>query len=364
MLIFVSFVFNNMNRTIEISSGTIIRTVLILLLLWFLYMVRDILLLIFLALIIVAAIDPIVDWFQKRKIPRAVTALVIYVVFLSVIGLAISLLIPPITTEIQQLGQSFPQLVEKASTYFNVLREFTVSHNLQENTRQFFANAAERLSQVGAGIFTSTVSVIGGFFSFVVVLTITFYMTMQEKGSKKFFASVLPREHQEYVMGLVDRIEYKMGRWLQGQMFLMLFIFALDYFGLLLIGAPYALVLALVAGLLEIIPYIGPIISAVIAVAISFLHGPVTGLLVLGLFVLVQQLEGYVLTPLIMKRAVGLNPVVVIVALMIGAKLAGVMGIIVAVPVATVLGEIVNDLVKKTEEKADQSRAPVKGRSG
>jgi predicted PurR-regulated permease PerM len=100
---------------------------------------------------------------------------------------------------------------------------------------------------------------------------------------------------------------------------------------------------------LEIVPYVGPIISAVIAVAISFLHGPVTGLLVLGLFVIVQQLEGYVFTPLVMKKAVGLNPVVVILALLIGAKLGGVMGIIVSVPVATVLGEVVNDLVKKPE---------------
>ena len=139
----------------------------------------------------------------------------------------------------------------------------------------------------------------------------------------------------------------------RGRYFLMLIIFLLDYVGLLLIGAPYALVLALVAGILEIVPYIGPVISAVIAVSVSFLHGPLTGLLVLGLFVLVQQLEGYVLTPLVMKKAVGLNPVVVILALMIGAKLGGVMGIIIAVPIAAVAGEIVNDLVKKPE-KIDQ----------
>jgi len=148
-----------------------------------------------------------------------------------------------------------------------------------------------------------------------------------------------------------------MGRWLQGQMFLMLIIFALDYLGLLLIGAPYALVLALIAGILEIIPYIGPIVSAIIAVSISFLHDPVTGLLVLALFVLVQQLEGYVLTPLVMKRAVGLNPVVVILALMIGAKLGGVLGIIIAVPIATAFSEIVNDLTKEKEVDVKSGRS-------
>ena len=138
-----------------------------------------------------------------------------------------------------------------------------------------------------------------------------------------------------------------MGYWLQGQFILMLIVFLIDYIGLLIIGVPYALILALIAGLLEIVPYIGPIISAVLAFAITFLHDPVTGFVVLALFALVQQLEGYVIAPLVMKKAVGLNPVVVILALMIGAKLAGVTGIIIAVPVATAIGEVVNDLTKK-----------------
>lgn len=340
-----------MNRIIDISSGTILRTIFILLLLWFLYLVRDILLLVFLAIIIVSAIDPIVDWFQKRKIPRSLTVIAVYVIFLFILSLTVFLLTPPLTNEIRGLGENVPQLVEKITGYFSSAREYASSHNLQQYVSNFLGSTAERISQTGSSIFSGTVSFIGGIFSFVVVLSIAFYMTVQEKGIKKFFASIVPDEHSKYALGLVDRIQFKMGRWLQGQFFLMFIVFALDYIGLLLIGAPYALVLALIAGILEIVPYIGPIISAVIAVAICFLHGPLTGLLALGVFGLVQQLEGYVLTPLIMKKAVGLNPVVVILALMIGAKLGGVIGIVVSVPVATVLGEVVNDLTKK-EEKA------------
>ncbi len=321
----------------------------ILLLLWFLYLVRDILALVFIAVIIVSAIDPIVDWFQKRKIPRSLTVLVVYILFLSIFVLAISLLVPPLTNEIRGLGESFPDLVEKFSGYFRIVRNYAASHNIEQNVSNFTANIAERISQAGSSVLGGTISFIGGIFEFVVVLSVAFYMSVQEKGIKKFFASLVPDEHREYVTSFVDRIQFKMGRWLQGQMLLMFLVFALDYLGLLAIGAPYALVLALIAGILEIVPYIGPVISAIIAVPISFLHGPLTGLLVLGLFVLVQQLEGYVLTPLVMKKAVGLNPVVVILALMIGAKLGGVMGIIIAVPIATVIGEVVNDLVKKPE---------------
>jgi len=343
-----------MNRTIEISSGTILRTIFILLLLWFLFLFRDIVFLVFISVIIVSAIDPIVDWFQGRKVPRALTVLVVYVLFLSVLGLAIGLLIPPLTSEIRGLGENFPVLAEKFSGYFRIIRDYVTSHNLQQQIANFTGNISEKLSQAGSSLFSGTVSFIGGIFGFVVVLSIAFYMSVQEKGIKKFFASLMPEEHRDYTSGLVDRIQFKMGRWLQGQIFLMFIIFVLDYVGLLLIGAPYALVLALVAGILEIVPYIGPIISAVIAVAISFLHGPLTGFLVLSLFVLVQQLEGYVFTPLVMKKAVGLNPVVVILALLIGAKLGGMMGIIVAVPVATVAGEIVNDLTHAPKEQKQE----------
>ena len=242
-----------MSRTIEISSGTILRTIFILLLLWFLFLVRDIVFLVFISVIIVSAIDPIVDWFQKRKVPRALTVLVVYILFLSVLGTAIGLLVPPLTSEIRGLGENFPALVEKLSGYFRVIRDYAISHNLQQQISNFAGSVAEKLSQTGSSVLGGTISFIGGIFSFVVVLSVAFYMSVQEKGIKKFFASLMPDEHREYVSGLVDRIQFKMGRWLQGQIFLMLVIFILDYVGLLLIGAPYALVLALVAGILEIL---------------------------------------------------------------------------------------------------------------
>ncbi|MFA5926372.1 MAG: AI-2E family transporter [Parcubacteria group bacterium] len=339
-----------MNRTIEISSGTILRTIFILLLLWFLFLVRDVLALVFVAIIIVSAIDPVVDWFQKKNVPRSLTVFFVYVIFLSLFVLAVSLLIPPITAETESLGKSLPKLIEQLSGYFKVVQDFAATHSLEQNINNFFSNAAGRISDAGTNLFSGTISFLGGIFDFIIVLSIAFYMSVQEAGSKKFFKSVFPKDHQEYVAGLVERIQHKMGRWLQGQLLLMLLVFLLDYLGLLAIKAPYALILALIAGILEIIPYVGPIISAIIATLISFLHGPLTGVLVLGLFAAVQQLEGYVLTPLIMKKAVGLNPIIVILALLIGAKLGGVLGVIIAVPLATVIGEVVNDLTTKKEE--------------
>lgn len=342
---------NEMNRSIEISSGTILRTIFIVLLLWFLFLIRDILVLVFLALIIVSAIDPIVDWLQKKKIPRSVTVLVVYILAFTIIGTAISFLVAPLTAEISGLAKNFPSLVEKFSGYFNIARNYAASHNISQQISNFSANFNNQISQIGTNVFSGTISLIGGIFSFVVVLSIAFYMSVQEKGVKKFFASIAPNEHGEYVMELVERIQFKMGRWLLGQVALMVIIFVIDYVGLLIIGAPYALVLAILAGLLEIVPYVGPIVSAVVAASVSFLHGPVTGLLVLGLFAVAQQVEGNVIAPLVMKKAVGLNPVIVILSLMIGAKLGGVLGVIIAVPVATAIGEVVKDLTHTPKEE-------------
>lgn len=336
-----------MDRTIEISSGTIIRAIAILLLLWFLYLVRDIIMLVFLALIIVSAIDPIVNKLQRKKIPRSVTVLVIYAVFLLLIGFSISLLFSPIASEIRGLSESLPILVNKINEYFQGLKNISLNQNFQDGITNSFGNLSENISTVGSNVFSSTISFFGGMFSFLIVLSIAFYLSVQEAGSKKFFASLLGDEHRQYALEFIERVQRKMGRWLQGQIVLMFLVFVIDYLGLLLIGAPYALILAIMAGVLEIVPFVGPIISAIIATAISLLHGPMTGLLVLTLFILVQQLEGYVLAPLVMKKAVGLNPVVVIIALLVGAKLAGVLGIIVSIPIATVIGELVNDLTHK-----------------
>lgn len=344
-----------MNRTIEISSGTILRTILILLLLWFLFLIRDILILVFLALVIVSAIDPIVDWSQKKRIPRSLAVLVIYILAISIIVTAISFLIAPITSEIRGFVENFPSLASKFSGYFQGVQSYAISHNLQQQISNFSGSVTNSFSQIGTNIFSGTISFIGGIFSFLVVLSVAFYMSVEEKGVKKFFASIAPDEHGEYVSGLVDRVQYKMGRWLLGQMALMVIIFVIDYAGLLAIGAPYALVLAIMAGLLEIVPYVGPIISAIVAASVSFLHGPVTGLLVLALFAIAQQLEGYVIAPLVMKKAVGLNPVVVILALLIGAKLGGVMGVIIAVPVATVISEVVKDLMTRSSKDQETS---------
>ncbi|MBL7155340.1 MAG: AI-2E family transporter, partial [Candidatus Portnoybacteria bacterium] len=176
---------------------------------------------------------------------------------------------------------------------------------------------------------------------------ISFYLAVQEKGAKRFLVSLTPNEHQSYLADLIERIESKIGGWLRGQLLLMFIIGCLTYIGLYFLGVKYALTLALVAALLEIIPYIGPILAAIPAVILAFFQSPFLALLVILLYIVIQQLENYIIVPQVMKRAVGLNPVVIIIVMLIGAKLAGLLGIILAVPVTAAAAEFLKDLQKR-----------------
>lgn len=336
-------------KPIDISVGVVLRTILIILGLWFLYMIKDVLALLFLSIVLVSAIEPMVDWMQKKKIPRSVGVLLIYLFLVLLIGVSVYFLIPPIEKQFSDFTQNFSQYSEKTSNSFQGIRDFLDKSHIVFDTQKFFENLGNDISNSSGGIFATTVGVFSGLISTIVVLSLTFYMAAKEDGFGKFIVLVVPENHQRYALSLTERIKDKIGKWMQGQLILMFVVFVLDYIGLLIVGIPYALVLAIFAGLMEIIPYVGPIISAIPGIILGFLISPITGLFVFLVYVVVQQLENHIITPQIMKKAVGLNPIVVILALLVGAKLGGAFGAIVAIPVATAGSIFISDIMNKKE---------------
>jgi predicted PurR-regulated permease PerM len=334
------------NQTVDISIGVILKVILALLGLWVLYLVRDVIALLIVSIIFVSAIEPAVDWLQRKRIPRSASVLGIYAIIIALLGIAISFIIPPIIDQFQALSENYPAYSQKVSDLFGGIQSFINSNHITIDTSQLLGNLGNEVSSFSRNIFSTTLGVFSGIISLIVIFSLTFYMSVEEDGIKKFIVSVTPRKHRDYAKSITDRIKRKIGNWLIGQLFLMLSVFILDYIGLTLVGVPYALILAIFAGILEIIPYIGPIISAIPGVVIGFLISPVTGLLALLVYVLAQQVENHILTPQIMKRAVGLNPITVIVVLLIGAKLGGIMGAILAIPVATTLSLFVKDFME------------------
>lgn len=332
-------------KIIDISTGAIIRTIAIVLSLWFLYLVRDVLALFFLSVILTATLDPAIQWLGKKKFGRSFGIILIYLALFLVIGIFVSFITPPLVSQFKGFIENLPAYSEAFAKTFYGIEKYAMSYGITFDSHEFLQNITGNLSQASGQFFGATVSVFTFFISLLVILALTFYMSVKEDGMNKFLVSITPEDHRGYVVSVSDRIKSKIGKWLGGQLLLMVIIFVLDFVALSIFHIPYALVLALVAGLLEIVPYLGPIISASLATMVGFLISPVTGLIVLGILTVIQQVESHIIVPQVMKKAVGLNPVVVILSLLIGAKLGGTLGAILAVPIATSIGVIVGDLV-------------------
>ncbi len=335
----------NNSQTINISTSTIFRTILILLALVFLYLIRDILIVVFVAVIIAAAINGPVSWLQRHKIPRILGVIFIYLFILFFLALIVTLIFPPLAEQIKQLALYFPEFMEKIGLS---VQEWWANYQIEGSLQTLLDKMSNKLAQATSSVFGTIIDLFGGLFSAIVILVISFYLAVQKKGAKKFLVSLTPSEHQSYLSNLIERIESKIGGWLRGQLLLMLIVGVLTYIGLYFLGIKYALTLALIATLLEIIPYIGPILAAIPAVILAFFQSPFLALLVVILYIVIQQLENYIIYPQVMKKAVGLNPIIIIVAMLIGAKLAGVLGIILAVPVTAAIAEFFKDFQEKS----------------
>lgn len=329
-----------MTQKIDISTSTLFRFVLIILGLIFLFLIRDILLMVFIALIIAAAIDAPVDWLARHRVRRALGTFIIYLFIAALFAAFVYWALPSLAGQLKALASLSPD-------YFNQLvADISIFHQKigADYAQKLLSNLSEQLYGATGNIFGTAVDVFGGIFSFFVIIVISFYLVVQDKGIKKFLSSVTPAEHRLYVVNLAERIQTKLGSWLRAQLLTMLAVAILVFVGLFLLKVDFALILAVLAGLLEIVPYIGPFLAGLTAVSLAFLQSPLLGLLVLILFVVVHQIEGYILIPQIMKRVVGLNPLVVIISMIIGAKLYGILGVVVAVPIVATASVFLGDI--------------------
>jgi len=333
--------------SIHISTLAIVKVVVAVLVLLTLYLVRDIILILIVCMVLASAMDPLVEWLYRRaRFPRGLSVILVYLFFLGLFAVIFYFLIPPMITQFSQLAGRFEgvkeDLAARSSSLVTVLDQLGITQSLSAlggSFNRFTGN----LFQAAGGVFSGVIEVIE-------VLAITFYLISSENGMKNFIKSLVPFKHQAYAMGLMDKVQKKIGHWLLGQLILSTSIFLFTYIGLVLLGVKYALALALLAGLLEIVPYLGPILSAIPAIFVAFVQSPPLALFVLVLYIIIQQLENYILVPKIMGRTVGANPVVILIAVLVGFKIAGIIGMLLAVPVVSAVMVFLTDLREHRDE--------------
>ncbi|MEK7535637.1 MAG: AI-2E family transporter [Patescibacteria group bacterium] len=335
---------SNRPINIQVTSASIIKAVVILVALYAMYRVRDVVLVLLTSLVIATAIEPGVKWLCARKLPRVLSVLLIYLLVISIVLLITLIFIPPMLTEISRISDVLPQYL--SNVQINTVipgGEFFSPASIKDGI-EVIRSALAGLSQ---GFFQTIALVFGGAFSAVLILVISFYLAVEEKGIENFLRVIIPLPREQYAVGLWRRTQGKIGKWLQGQLLLAIVVGVLVFLGLTILSVPYATTLAVLAAILEIIPVFGPILSAIPAAIVGFSVSPSLGFMVMGLYVIIQQFENHLITPLVITKIVGIPPIIVIVALLVGAKLAGFLGLILAVPLTTILVEIFNDIEKR-----------------
>jgi predicted PurR-regulated permease PerM len=345
--------FNKRPININITSGTIIKTIAIFILFYLLYLVSDILILFFVSLVFSSALDPWVDQLKKRKIPRSASVLMLYFIVFSVLAVTLYLIVPPIIKEVNSMSNSLPSYIESMSSKFSLLKDYSLKYGLIDNTKSSFDTVTGYLQNTASGVFLTLFNIFGGIFSFVLILVLTFYMVVEESAIKKLVWSLAPEKHQTYIMHLINRIQLKMGHWLRGQLIVSLSLALMSYVGLEILGVNYALVLALLVGFFSFIPYMGAILGALPAVFIAFTQSSLLAILSIVLFYIVHFIEGNFLQPKIMQKVVGLSPIISILAILAGFKLAGFIGAILSIPVATALSVFIKDIFSSREEQRE-----------
>lgn len=343
------------NITINISTGTIVKIIVILLVLAIIYLLKDVILILIVSIVLATALNPWVSALQRRKVPRILATLFIYLAFFGTFIIILVLLIPPIASEVTDIAKNFSAYYNRILSDFQRFREFSLQQNLLNSLQSTLQSLQTNIVQTTAGVFNAVVGIFGGLFAFLGVMVITFYILLEENALKKFVRSVTPSKYQPYVFQQMNRAQERLRMWLKGQLILCLIIGVLAYIGLTIFGIKYALVLGLWAGLTEFIPYLGPFLGAIPAVFIALTTGSfLKGLFVVIWYIIIQQLENNLIVPKVMEKTVGLNPLVVIIVMLIGAKLAGIMGLLLAVPFALIAKVFLEDFFATKQEEANR----------
>ena len=327
-------------RKIEISPKTIIFTVCFLAAIAFFWQIRDILVMLFISFVLMHAINPLVCQFQRIKIPRVLSIAIVYVLLLSVLSFCVAGIVPILIEQTTGLINSLPKITEN-------IKIFNQNSFFSENNINL-TSQLEALEKVPANIVQIAFSVGSNIFSALMVFVITFYLLLEKKNFPKYGDNIFGEKGQTKFLKIMDNLESSLGSWVGAELLLMTVIGLLSYFGYLALGLKYAVPLAIIAGLLEAVPNIGPIIATVLASLIGLTVSPLIALFTLIFGILVQQLENNFIVPKIMTKTVGLNPIITIVLIISGGKLAGIGGALLAIPFFLTVQAIVKGLLKDT----------------
>lgn len=301
---------------------------------WFLYSALDIILAILVALVIAAGLDTPVSYLQRKGVPRILSTLLFFVVGVIFVSAVVYAIVPLVINDFTALFTNLKDLSSPLIGSFQASDALvTITSRLNEWADSLISGAVP-LTQVAASLF-------GNIFLAFTVFILSFYLAVGQDGVERFVVAILPSSYEDIAVSIYLKTRKKIGQWLKGQVLLSLVIGTLVFLGLWLLDVRYSLLLGILAGIFEIIPFVGPIFSGGVAFLVALSTSLNLALYTMGLFLIIQQLENNVLVPVVMRYTTNLNPAVILISILLGGKLFGFTGLILAIPITVFIQEII-----------------------
>ena len=350
------YVFMAKNRNfalVSVSTGTMVRAVLVAVCVYLIWFLRDLVLVMLTSIVIASFMESSVPYFERMKVGRVPGVVVSYVVSLLVLAGAFYLFAPLLITEIYNFanfvssyapGVSFLNYFQNEA--FSGAKDIVGALSGNFSLTALMSVSKAFILNLSGGFFQTLAAAFGSIFNFVLIIVLSFYLSIQEKGIENFLRIIIPARYEDYAVDLWLRSSIKIGLWVRGQMLVAFVVGVLIYLILSLLGIEYALLLAIIAGVTEMVPY-GILVALIPTFAFSYIsNGFGSALMVTGAYIIVHQFEVFLLSPLIIKKIVGLSPIVIILSVLIGFELGGIWGAIISIPVAIIVMELLNDVEK------------------
>jgi predicted PurR-regulated permease PerM len=329
-------------RTLDLSWGTIFKIGAFLFLIYLLFLVKEILVLVLFSFILAFLFEPAISFLEEKKVPRAFSVLFVYLLFFSFLGFLIFLIVSPIFSELQRLTKSIPEYFEKISP---TLKEFGIL--TLENFEDLLKSFQNWLISASKSLFSAIFAIFGGIFTTLTVFFLSVFISIEKSIGERIVKFSSPREKEERFLEVFKNCQKRVSAWFGSRILSCLFVFVLTLISLKVFKVDYALSLSLIAGFLNLIPILGPIVSGILIFLVALLFSFQKALFSLLAFILIQQIDGNILGPILTKKFVGLSPFLTLVSLLIGGKILGIWGAIFAIPLTAVIIELGKEIFQK-----------------
>ena len=329
-------------RVFEISWLSLWRILFFIFLAIIFYLNWQIFAALFLAVVISAGLDFFIDFLEKKGLPRILSAILIFILIGLIIAIILYTVIPLIIIDLNTLAKNLNYELSNLIPFSSFKSSNSFVDFINKISDQFFSGNNSPIQLF--------LNLIGGATLTFSIIIISFYLSITKDGIKSFIQAVFPDDYESIALKIYEKSKTRISRWFRAQIFLSITVFILVFVALWILGVKHFLFLALLAGILEIVPYVGPIIAGGVATLSALTTSLPLAIYTLIIFIIIQQIENNLLVPLFMKKSIDLHPVIVIMTLLIGGNLGGVLGILISIPLTVVIQVIFEEFVAKNKK--------------